>query len=362
MKFKADLCNIRIFSKLIAALNSLEKIVWMRIDNASIRFIVIPDRGSAVWSIFPRDFFFENCLLQSNVANNCVDLEIPLASLQRALKSAFNSTDTVLRLSKHDGVPVLSMTIHTLTNPRGGLGGSGSGSGSAGGGRRPPGREGTFGDAAWSDDLAYRHQREDTVDLTVRREREKIVTQDIPVRVMRLNVERPMEEPTVAEADVNIVLPPLLQLKAVSDRFTKLAHTTGGTGTAASAGPKLELSANMYGTLRLRLVTDTLSVETVWNDLENPPMNEAALPMPLAEHPSTKFREAGPDKFASVLVDGRDWSRVLSVGRLDGRVIACFSDANTLVLHVYVSQPDDDGNNAVEEISSITYYVTAYST
>ncbi|EFX04752.1 cell cycle checkpoint protein [Grosmannia clavigera kw1407] len=351
--------------ELAAVLNSLDKIVWMRLDNDTVQFIVVPDKGSEVWSTFRREFLFDNYLVQSLDAGNRIDLELPLASLQRALKSALNSTDAVLRLSKHDGVPVLSMTIHTMANPRGGLGGfggggsSGSGAGGATSGRRPGnyGRENTFGDSIFVDQGTQGTQQrtqadEETLELTVKREREKVVVQDIPVRVLRLDGEHRTLEPTVAEADVNIVLPPLMQLKAVSDRFTKLAHTTSGGSFSGSA--------NMYGTLRLRLVTDTLSVETVWNDLENPPMNEEALPMPLAEHPSTKFLEAGPDKFATVLVDGRDWSRVLSVGRLDGRVIACFNDTKTLVLHVYVSQPDDADD--ATETSSITYYVTSYST
>ncbi|CAK7202120.1 Checkpoint protein hus1 [Sporothrix eucalyptigena] len=393
MKFKAELRNTRTFSKLVAALSALDKIVWVRLEDKHVRFIVIPDRGSQVWSTFSRDFFFDPdaYVLQSRNESNAIDLEITLASLQRALRSALNSTDAVLRLSKRDKVPVLSMTIHTMTNPRG-LGAFGFGPISAGGG--PGGtnnrfRESTFGSTFDEGAGTGAGGREEALELLAKREREKVVLQDMPVRVMTAEAMKSIIEPVVPESDVNIVLPPLLQLKAVSDRFTKLAHTTsgggggggssglglapvgfsstagggGGNGTTggSGAGPKLEISANMYGMLRLRLVTDTLSVETVWNDLENPVMNEDMLTVPLEEHPSTRYREAGPDKFATVRVDGRDWSRVLSVGRMDGaRVIACVIDGTALVLHVYLSQPDEPDDP--DETNAITYYVSSYST
>lgn len=374
-------------SELVTVLAALDKIVWICLEDDLVRFIVVSDRGSQVWSTFSRDFFFDpdTFVLQSLSAGNAINLEITLASLQRALRSALNSTDAVLRLTKRDGVPVLAMTIHTMTNPRGlaafGFGPQGGGGGGAAAAAAQRLRESTFGSTAgFGDDSASQFggqfgggttaatQREE-LELLAKREREKVVIQNMPVRVITTEVLESVVEPAVPEADVNIVLPPLLQLKAVSDRFTKLAHTTsgsssggglgpstslagggggggtgggsGGGGGGGSGSPKLELSANMYGMLRLRLVTDTLSVETVWNDLENPPMNEEALPVPLAEHPSTRYREAGPDKFATVRVDGRDWSRVLSVGRLDGRVIACVIDGTALILHVFVSEPDD---------------------
>lgn len=68
MRFKTELKNIRTFSslppsasrihdstanpapELIAALNSLEKIAWVRLDNDTARFTVIPDTGSQVWA------------------------------------------------------------------------------------------------------------------------------------------------------------------------------------------------------------------------------------------------------------------------------------------------------------------------
>lgn len=73
MRFKTELKNIRTFSstpvartltllptltktslaftsELTAALNSLEKIAWVRLDDDTARFTVIPAQGSQVWA------------------------------------------------------------------------------------------------------------------------------------------------------------------------------------------------------------------------------------------------------------------------------------------------------------------------
>ncbi|KAK4127496.1 Hus1-like protein [Parathielavia appendiculata] len=353
MRFKTDLKNVRTFSKLAAALNSLEKIAWVRLDDETARFTVIPDTGSQVWASLSVDLIFDNYHIQSAEPNNTINLELPLGPLQRALKSAVGSSYANLRLTKRDGIPMLSMTIHTMTKDgaQDARGFGGAFPGSARQNRDPD----PFAD---NPDLFP----QESLELTMKREREKIITQDIPVRVLHPDTVETIMQPKVREPDVHIQLPPLLQLKAISDRFTKLAVASSSSSTSASASrgnqnPKLTLSANMHGSLRLRLTTETLDITSVWNGLENPELDPSQLAMPLEEHPSTKFKEAGPDKWATVRVDGKDWSRVLSVGRLEGRVIACFADDHALILYVYVPHVDDVGAEDV-----VTYYVSSYST
>jgi HUS1 checkpoint protein len=94
--------------------------------------------------------------------------------------------------------------------------------------------------------------------------------------------------------------------------------------------PKLVLSANMLGKLRLGINTDSLKMESTWTGLENPELDPANIEGgidALGEHPSTKMKrlaDEGSDAgWATVRIDGKDWSRVLGVGRLAGRVIAC---------------------------------------
>ncbi|KAH8177352.1 hus1-like protein [Sarocladium implicatum] len=335
MRFKTELKNIRTFAKLTAALSSLEKVAWVRLSDDTARFTVIPDMGSQVWASLAMDFIFDGYHIQSAEASNTINLELPLLPLQRALKSALNSISASLRLTKKDGLPVLSMTITTTTSHTS---------------NAPAPARSSTADDPFDDDEMFQPEHLET---SLRREHEKIITQDIPVRVLHPETVETIMQPKVREPDVHIQLPPLLQLKAISDRFTKLALTS----STPQKAPKLELSANMHGGLRLRMATETTDISSVWSNLENPELDPAQLDRPVEEHPSTKFREDGPDRWATVRVDGKDWSRVLSVGRLEGRVIACFADDHALILYVYVPQHDD----ASAEDSVVTYYVQSYS-
>ncbi|KAF6824505.1 Hus1-like protein [Colletotrichum musicola] len=335
MRFKTELKNIRTFSKFTAALGSLEKIAWVRLDDDTVRFTVIPDTGSQVWSSLPMDFIFDNYHIQSAEEHNTINLELPLTLLQRALKSALNSTSASLRLTKKEGIPVLSLTITTTTST------SGSGRNAA--------YAGLENDPFDDDDDGFMAEHLET---DLRREREKIITQDIPVRVLHPETVETIMQPNVRETDVHITMPPLLQLKAVSDRFTKLASAAGGS----RGSPKLELSANMFGSLRLRIATEGVNVSTTWTGLVNPELDPAQFEMPVEEHPSVKFKEAGPEKWATVRVDGKDWSRVLSVGRLEGRVVAAFADDHALILYVYVPQYDDA--SADDAVLTVRKYIT----
>ncbi len=327
-----------------------------------------------MYSSLSMDFIFDSYALQSAEPQNTINLELPLGPLQRALRSALNGSSASLRLTKKDGIPVLSMTITTTAaappaqshRPR------------FGGGRNPNTRGGDGGEDGRGDDDDDDHDDNEfafePLETNLRREREKIITQDIPVRVLHPETVETIMQPKVREPDVHIQLPPLTQLKAISDRFTRLAHAAttsasasssgpssgpsisgagagvGGmskpgaaTAAATAASPRLELSANMHGELRLRLGVDALlRAESRWRGLENPELDPAQLPCAPEDHPSAAFRAAGPGRWATVRVDGRDWSRVLSVGRLDGsRVIACFAHDHALILYVYVPQYDD---------------------
>jgi len=235
---------------------------------------------------------------------------------------------------------MLSMTIHAMTKDPGGANAATAAAAAAA-------RAGYPLDA--DDDLFP----QESLELSMRREREKIITQDIPVRVLHPDTVETIMQPKVREPDVHIQLPPLLQLKAISDRFTKLALTTTAAARPNAPGPRLELSANMHGSLRLRLVAESLDIESVWDGLDNPELDPSQLAVPLEEHPSTAFRAAGPERWATVRVDGKDWSRVLSVGRLEGRVIACFADDHALILYVYVPHHDD---GAAEDVVTVSLF------
>lgn len=269
---------------------------------------------------------FEDYQIQSNADNNTINLELPLLPLQRALKSAINASSASLRLTKKDGVPVLSLTIAT----------------NAASARKP--MSGFLnGERVGSDPFGDEIFREESLDPSGH-DRETIVTQDIPIRVLTAASVESIHEPRVREPDAHVLLPSLIQLKAVSDRFTKLAAATmsgcnaSGLANAASI-PKLELSANMHGNLKLSIATDALNISSMWTDLSNPELDPNVAEdgvEGVENHPSTVLKAAGPDAWATVRIDGRDWGRVLSVGRLGGRVIACTSQKSGSLCFVYM--------------------------
>ncbi|RFU32239.1 hypothetical protein B7463_g4115, partial [Scytalidium lignicola] len=350
MRFKTSIRDIRTLSKLIASLSSLGKVAWVRLDDDDVRITIIPEIGTQVWSTITIDSIFEDFILESAAPNNTINLELPLPPLYRALKSALNATSASMRLTKRDNIPLLSLTIVTNTVT--------SGNASNGSFLQNEAAPDPFGEDVF---------REESLGVGIGRDRETIVTHDIPVRVLTAASVEGLMEPRVREPDVHVILPSLVQLKAISDRFTKLATATAaGSSTSrgivsnnsSSNAPKLELSANMYGNLKLSIATDALNISSVWTGLVNPELDPAQIEGgedELQNHPSVKLKQAGPDAWATVRVDGRDWGRVLSVGRLGGRVIACFADEHALILYVYL--PNDGG---VED-SVLTYYISSFS-
>lgn len=328
MRFRASIVNVHTFTKLTASLESLGHIAWVRMDEKDVRFTVIPENGTQVWAVVAIDNIFDTYTIQSAAENNTINLEVPLAPLQRALKSAHNATSASLRLTKKDAQPLLCLTITTQTLN---------------------GHSNTTTNLS-EETGGFNSTHEIREDFEGKPERETLVTHDFPVRVLAPSSVEGLHEPVCREPDVHVTLPNLLQLKGISDRFTKLAAAKNAgqrTGfNSAASGPKLELSGNMHGCLRLTLHTDAMRISSLWTGLENPELDPSQIPdgeEGVANHPSTKMKGLGDasgqseDGWATVRVEGRDWGRVLSVGRLGGKVVACFCHEHALVMYVYLN-------------------------
>ena len=304
-----------------------------------------------------------------SAADNVINLEVPLASLNRALKSAFNATSAQIRLTKKDNLPVLALTVTTTPS---------SNTYSA----FP-----TTSTNEDDDDDEYGDDDDDGFDAAFDNEfgggnRETIITQEIPIRVLAPDTVAHLHEPVCREPDVHIILPPLMQLKSISDRFTKLAlaDTTKASSATTAARTRLDVSANMHGCLKISIRSDAMNISSIWTDLSNPeldPGHVAGGEDGVAEHPSTRMKQLGSadgrseQGWATVRIDGRDWGKVMSVGRLGGRVIACeshqahfYQHANTpkgfchehaLILYVYL--PNDNG----EDESVLTVRCTSHT-
>jgi HUS1 checkpoint protein len=296
-------------------LASLGQIAWCRLTDEEVRFTVIPEKGSQVWSVLRIDAIFETYTIQSASEHNTINLEVPIQALTRALKSAVGATSAQLRLTKKDNVPMLSLTIVNNTFSSG---------------NSAVAIPTTTGLAESDEfgDLDFHADFEDGAfggGGGIARERETIITQDVPVKVLPMQVVEGLHEPRTQEPDVNIYLPSLQQVKSISERFTRLALATKA-GSGSGVAPRLELSANMHGSLKIAIRTDALSISRVWTGLVNPeldPANVEGGSQGIRDHPSTRMKALGEDHWAMVRVDAKDFVRVLSVGRLGARVIAC---------------------------------------
>ncbi|MCJ1248267.1 hypothetical protein MMC30_005484 [Trapelia coarctata] len=361
MRFKSSIRNVNTFIKLTASLNSLNKIAWVRLDNDQFRCTVIPEQGSQVWAVLSTETIFDDDYnIQSAAPNNTINLEVPLAALHRALRSAQNATSASIRLTKKDNLPLLSLTILTstpLTNasrasldsrsPSNAPGETEDGYGAfnyrVSGGAAPG--AGVVPATGYGDGYGP--------------PRETMITQDIPIRVLSASHVEGIHEPRCREPDVHILLPSLAQLKAISERFIKLSLASAPTSNRpGAAGPRLEIAANMHGGLRVGIQTEGLKIESRWEGLSNPELDAGRVEggeEGVRQHPSTRMKGVeGEEGWAVVRVEGRDWGRVLGVGRLGGRVIACFCHEHALILYVYL--PNDDADDSV-----LTYYINSYS-
>lgn len=367
MRFNAQITNISTFTKFAASLSTLGHIAWLRLDSTDIRFTVIP--GTQVWSVLAIDSIFETYNIQSAAEGNAINLEVPLAPLQRALKSAQNAIAASIRLTKKDGMPLLSLTITTMAMSHAPPPSSAGYGGNARNSREPSYAPSNYpngnGNASSFNPEDF-HEEAITFNGP---DRETLITQDIPIRVLAPASIEGLHEPRCREPDVHIVLPNLIQLKSISDRFTRLAtsagseqkfSTRGGFASANSSGPKLELSANMHGCLRLSLAHSALHISSLWTGLENPELDPAQATASLDEHPSTRMKALGDsmgrgeEGWATVRIEGKDWGKVLSVGRLGGRVIACFCHDHALILYVFL-EPDGPGGGESVLTVSATY-------
>ncbi|KKY15803.1 putative cell cycle checkpoint protein [Phaeomoniella chlamydospora] len=304
-----------------------------------------------------------------------INLEVPIGALHRALKSAVGATSAQLRLTKKGDVPMLSLTI--VDNVFMGMGmGSLDTTATTNSTTRPrtAGHDDEFGDFDFdTDDLDDFPATSGPSNAAAGppRERETVITQDIPVKVLSLAAVEGIHEPRCREPDIHIMLPSLMQLKPISERFTRLALTsTKSTSSTTTSNPRLTLSATMHGTLRLSLTTPSLSISSSWISLTNPDLDPSQLEngsQSIRDHPSTimkTYPESDPRAWANVTVDAKDWGRVLSVGRLGGRVIACLIDGTAVVMYVYLDDEEDGEagtGGGSGEGGTLTYYISGFS-
>ncbi|KAJ5778873.1 Hus1-like protein [Penicillium paradoxum] len=336
MRFRTQIRDSKTFSKLTASLSSLGKVCWMRLEPDVVRFTIIPDQGTQVWASIPVGTIFDNTTYELESNSDAINMEVNISVLNRALRSCWGSAHAQIRLTKKDRTPLLALTVLSSEWTDGNM------------------ALATSNDQFDPNDDPAATNSADTIGDRGPRERQTWITQEIPIKILHETAVEGLHEPHCPDPEVHIILPNLAHLKSISDRFTKLASTdtksrqpdimaadapgmhstsfstnAGATALSTNSSPKLELSANMHGSLRLAIATDELRIASVWSDLVNPPLDptqmsqEQMSQLPSELNRMREAREGDESGWAKVRIDGKDWSRVLSIGRLSPKVVAC---------------------------------------
>ncbi|KAI8995797.1 checkpoint protein Hus1/Mec3 [Gaertneriomyces semiglobifer] len=229
-----------------------------------------------------QDRILENYTTTSYLANN-IWIEICVQHLVKGLRSAQQASEVVWKLAKIDGMPCLSLRITTMS------------------------RTGT----------------------------PMHLSHSIPIRVLHPSESNALTQPVLQSYNVHILLPPLTQLRSISERLTKLAS-------------RVTIKANLSGELKLAVEGEGVQVETGWTGLGVPeldPEHSSATPTPTLTHPT---------QFASVLIDIRDFVRFLGSSVICPRnVVCCLAESHGLILYVYLGEGTDADDGA------FIYYIPA---
>ncbi|XP_015276453.1 PREDICTED: checkpoint protein HUS1-like, partial [Gekko japonicus] len=86
----------------------------------------------------------------------------------------------------------------------------------------------------------------------------RIVTHDIPVRLIPRKLWSDYREPVVPDFDVSIYLPVLKTMKSIVERMKNLSNS-------------IVIEANLNGDMNLKIETELVSVTTHFKELGNPP-------------------------------------------------------------------------------------------
>ncbi|EHB03958.1 Checkpoint protein HUS1 [Heterocephalus glaber] len=235
MKFRAkivDAACLNHFTRVSNMIAKLAKTCTLRISPEKLNFILC-DRlvggGVSMWCELEQENFFSEFQMEGvSAENNAIYLELTSENLSRALKTAQNARTLKIKLTnKH--FPCLTVSVELLSMSTS----------------------------------------------------SRIVTHDIPLKVIPRKLWKDFQQPSVPDADVSIYLPVLKTLKSVVEKMKNISN-------------HLVIEANLNGELNLKIETDLVCVTTHFKDLGNPP---------LASDDASRDRD--PAEMAEVHVDIR---------------------------------------------------------
>nr|XP_019587246.1 PREDICTED: checkpoint protein HUS1 isoform X2 [Rhinolophus sinicus] len=212
MKFRAkivDAACLNHFTRVSSMVAKLAKACTLRISPRRLNFILadkVANGGVSMWCELEQENFFNEFQMEGvSAENNAIYLELTSENLSRALKTAQNARTLKIKLTnKHFPCLTVSIELLSVSNSS------------------------------------------------------RIVTHDIPVKVIPRKLWKDLQEPTVPDCDVSIYLPVLKTMKSVVERMKNISN-------------HLIIEANRNGDLNLKIESELVCVTTHFKDLGNPP-------------------------------------------------------------------------------------------
>lgn len=194
-------------------LERVHKHTIIKLSRGKIHFITVTDLSEniQVWAGIKTQVIMSEFRIQSN-NNDEIYLKVDLRNALRALKSATTAALTIVKLTKKQGIPYLTIEM-----------------------KKPSGQ------------VQQNNQQVSTISIV----------QDIPVIVLTLDEISELSEPQLPEPPVQIMMPHLKDLKSVIERLK-------------SIGDYITISATMANSMTLRLDTPLIQCNTLYKNLEHP--------------------------------------------------------------------------------------------
>ncbi|XP_032726932.1 checkpoint protein HUS1-like [Lontra canadensis] len=279
-KFRAtivDAACLNHFTRVSAGRAKPAKTCALCISPQKLNFVLsdkVASGGVSVWCELEQENFFSEFQVEGvSAENNAIYLELTSENLSRALKTAQNARALKVKLTnKH--FPCLTVSVELLS-----------------------------------------------VSISSR-----MVTHDIPVKVIPRKLWKDLQEPTVPDSDVSVCLPVLKTMKSVVEKMRNLSN-------------HLIIEANLSGDLNLKKETELVCVTTHFKDLGNPP---------LASEDASQDRD--PAQMAEVCIDIRKLLQFLAGQQVNPTRAVCNIVSNKLV-HF----------DLLHEDVSLQYFIPAFS-
>eukprot|EP00126_Sphaerothecum_destruens_P001979 Sdes_comp15426_c0_seq1m4320 len=277
MRFRAkisDANSLFEFTSLVQTVSRISKLCVLRLTPEKIHFIMNgnPNDGtSKIWSELSVATIFHEYKVESAHENNEILLEIGIDNLLRTMKTAVHSQYSVLKLSKKDNYPHLSVEI-LITSSSGRL---------------------------------------------------RTISQNIPVGVLKHEMNQLFQEPKLPEPDVCVYLPSVKLLKNIIDKMKSQTHI-------------LTLSASSSGILGLKFETSNCIVNTTFSNLQAPVWNDSP-------------QNSRIVSTSEITIDSRKFSQFLGGNILSPtNVIASIVSSHALMLFI------------LQDDISLSYYIPAF--